>query len=116
MDEGAKGNAGGTLGEPGLGVVVPCGAGNVQVNPRGVAGKFFDEHGSDGRTATFAATDILDVRDRAFDEFAVLVVYRQLPHFLASHFRASQQLVRKRLIRTEYPDIDAREGHDDCAR
>src|SRR5712692_11284373 len=74
VDEGAEGDARGAFGEPRLGVVVPGGAGDVQVNPGRVAGKFLDEHGTGNGTAAFAAADVLDIGDGTLDEFAVVVV------------------------------------------
>ena len=68
VDEGAEGDAGGAFGEPGLGVVVPGGAGDVEMNPRRVAGEFLDEHGAGDGAAPFSAADVLDIRDGALDE------------------------------------------------
>src|SRR5260370_15371051 len=74
MDEGAEGDAGGAFGEPGLGVVVPGGAGDVQVDPRRVAGELLDEHGAGDGAAAFYAADVLGVGYVSLDEFDVVVV------------------------------------------
>jgi len=67
VDEGAEGHAGGTFGEPSFGVIVPGGAGDVEVDPRRVSGEFADEpRAGDGATA-FAAADILDVSETPLD-------------------------------------------------
>src|SRR4029077_7071851 len=106
MDQGAQRNACRAFGEPGLGVVVPSGASNVEVNPGGVAGEFLDEHGAGDGAATLAAADVLDVGDGAFDEFAVVVVNGHLPHFLAGSFGAGSQPVCERLVGAEDADVD----------
>src|SRR6266481_2757259 len=59
VDQGAEGYAGGAFGEPGLGVVVPGGAGDVEVNPGRVAGEFLDEHGTGDGAAGFGAGEKL---------------------------------------------------------
>src|SRR5712692_1315571 len=116
VDEGAEGDAGGAFGEPGLGVVVPGGAGDVQVNPGRVAGELLDEHGAGDGAAAFAAADVLDVGDGALDEFAVVVVDGHLPHFFADGFRTGEEFIGKRLVGAEDADVDVGEGNDDGAR
>src|SRR6266436_5074554 len=74
MDQGTQGYASRAFGEPGLGLVVPGGACDVEVDPGRIAGEFLDEHGAGDRAAAFAAADVLDVGDSALDEFAVVVV------------------------------------------
>src|SRR5207237_8978555 len=81
VDDGAEAHAGGAFREPGLGIVVPNGAGDVQMNPGGIAGKFLDEHGADGRARAFATADVLNVGDGSLYEFAILFVDRHLPQF-----------------------------------
>src|SRR5229473_1568794 len=115
VDEGAEGYAGRPFGEPGLGVVVPGGAGDVQVNPGRVAGELLDEHGAGDGAAAFAAANVLDVGDGALDEFAVIVVDGHLPHFFANSFRTSEKLVREGLVGAENADVNVGEGHDDGA-
>src|SRR5713226_395171 len=115
VDQGAEGYAGGAFGEPGLGVVVPSGAGNVQVNPGRVAGEFLDEHGAGNGAAAFAAADVLDVGDGSLDEIAVVVVDGHLPHFFADGFRAGEELFGERLVGAEDADVDVGEGDDDGA-
>src|SRR5713101_2223594 len=115
VDQGAEGYAGGAFGEPGLGVVVPGGAGNVEVNPGRVAGEFLDEHGAGNGAAAFAATDVLDVGDGSLDEIAVVVVDGHLPHFFADGFGAGEKLVGEGLVGAEDADVDIGEGDDDGA-
>src|SRR6266446_2537827 len=110
VDQGAEGYAGGAFGEPGLGVVVPGGTGNVQVNPGRVAGEFLDEHGAGNGAAAFAAADVLDVGDGSLDEIAVVVVDGHLPHFFADGFRAGEELFGERLVGAEDADVDVGEG------
>src|SRR5712664_4751859 len=107
VDEGAEGYASGAFGEPGLGVIVPGGAGDVEVNPRRVAGEFLDEHGTGDGAAAFAAADVLDVGDGALDEFAVVVVDGHLPHFFADGFGTGEQFVGEGLVGAEDADVDA---------
>src|SRR5713101_7330567 len=90
MDEGAEGDAGGTFGHPSFLVVVPGGAGDVQMDPRCVAGELFDEHGAGDGAAAFSTADILNIREAALDEFAVVVVDGHLPHFFAGGFGAGE--------------------------
>src|SRR5258707_7576955 len=104
MDQGAQGYAGGALSEPRLRVVVQGGAGDVEVNPWGVAGEFLDEHGAGDGAAAFAAADILDIGDGTLDEFAVVIIERHLPHFFAGSFGAGEQLVGKSLVGAEDAD------------
>src|SRR5579872_7239445 len=114
VDEGAEGDAGGAFGEPGLGVVVPGGAGDVEVDPGGVAGEFADEPGAGDAAAAFAAANVLNVGEAAFDELAVFVVHRHLPHFLADGFGGGEELVCPGLIGAgENADVDASERDDD---
>src|SRR5260370_33527479 len=101
LNEGAEGAAGGAFSEPRLCVVVPGGAGDVQVNPRRVAGEFLDEHGAGNRAAALAAADVLDVSDGSLDEIAVVVIDGHLPHFLAGGFGAGEELVGEGLVRAE---------------
>src|SRR2546430_960679 len=63
----AEGDAGGAFGEPRLGIVVPGGAGDVEVNPWRVAGEFADEPRAGDGTAAFAAADVLDVGKTSLD-------------------------------------------------
>src|SRR5260370_22696271 len=93
--EGTEGDAGGAFGEPGLGVVVPGSASDVQVNPRGLAGEFLDEHGAGDGASAFAAADVLDVGDGALDEFTVIVVDGHLPHFSPTAFALARSLAVK---------------------
>src|SRR5216683_2603460 len=106
MDQGTQGYASRAFGEPGLGVVIPGGAGDVEVDPGGLAGKFLDEHGAGDRAAAFTAADVLDVSDGALDELAVIVVDGHLPHFFAGGFGACEQLVGERLIGAEDTNVD----------
>jgi len=115
VDEGAEGHAGGAFGEPGLGVVVPGGAGDVQVDPGSVAGEFLDEHGAGDGAAAFPTADVLDVGDSSLDEFAVLVVDGHLPHFFASGFRTGEKFVGEGLVGPEDADVDVGERDDDGA-
>src|SRR2546427_12664340 len=115
VDEGAQGHAGGAFGKPRLGVVVPGSAGDVQVNPGGVAGEFLDEHGAGDGAAAFAAADVLDIGDGSLDEIAVVVVDGHLPHFFADAFRAGEKLVGEGLVGAEDADVDVCEGNNDGA-
>src|SRR5258708_31599810 len=115
MDESAQGHAGGAFGEPGLGVVIPGGAGDVQGNPRRVAGEFLDEHGAGDGGAAFAAGDILYIGEGTLDEIAVVVVDGHLPHFFANGFGAGEKLVGKGLVGAEDADVDVGKGDDDGA-
>jgi len=115
VDESAERHTSGTFGEPGLGVVVPSSAGDVQVNPGRVACEFLDEHGASDGAAALAAADVLNIRDGPLDEIAVIVVNRHLPHFFASGFRAGQELIRKGLVGAEDADVDVGEGDNNGA-
>ncbi len=113
MDEGAEGHASGAFGEPGLGVVVPGRAGNVQVNPRRVACEFANEPSAGDGAAAFAAADVLNVSEAALNEFAILVIHRQLPHFFADGFGAGEELLGPGLVGAEDADVDIGERDDD---
>src|SRR5713101_1192685 len=115
VDEGAEGYAGGAFGEPGLGVVVPGGAGDVQVNPGRVAGEFLDEHGAGDGAAAFAAADVLYIGEGALNEIAVIVVDGHLPHFFAGDFCAGEKFVSEGLVGAKDTNIDVGEGNDDGA-
>src|SRR5882724_47031 len=115
MDEGAEGYAGGAFGEPRLGVVIPGGAGDVQVDPRRVAREFADEPSTGDGTAAFAATDVLDVCKAALDEFAIFVVHGQLPHFFTNGFGAGEEFVGPGLVGAEDTDVNVGERDDDGA-
>src|SRR5882762_6027333 len=73
MNQGAQRHACRPLGQPRLGVIVPRGSRDVEMNPRRVAGKFLDEHRAGDGSATFAAANVLDVGDSALDKFTVFV-------------------------------------------
>src|SRR6267143_6659388 len=113
MDEGSEGHAGGAFGEPGLGVVVPGGAGDVQVNPGRVAGEFLDEHSAGDGASAFAAADVLNIGDGSLDEIAIVVVNGHLPHFFTGGFGAGEKFVRESLVRTEDANVDVGKGNDD---
>src|SRR5579859_127346 len=85
------------------------------MDPRGVAGEFLDEHSAGDGTTTFAAANVLDVSDGAFDEFAVVVVNGHLPHFFAGGFGAGEEFVGKGLVGAEDADIDIGQGDHDGA-
>src|SRR5215469_18419771 len=111
MDNGAEGDAGGAFGEPGLGVVVPGGAGDVEMDPGRVAGEFTDKPRAGDRAAAFAAADVLNVGEAALDEFAILIVHREFPHFFPDSFGARKKLVGPGTVGAEDTDVDVGEGH-----
>src|SRR5260370_4846217 len=113
MNQRAEGDAGGAFGEPGLGVIVPGGTSDVEVNPRRVAGELLDEHGAGDGAAAFAAADVLDVSDGALDEFAVVVVDGHLPHFFADGFGTGEKFVGEGLVGSEDADVDPGYRDDD---
>src|SRR6266853_1517591 len=115
MDESAKSHAGGAFGEPRLGVVIPGRAGDVQMNPRRVAGEFLDEHGAGDGAAAFAAADVLYIGEGALNEIAVIVVDGHLPHFFAGDFCAGEKFVSEGLVGAKDTNIDVSEGNDDGA-
>src|SRR4029077_4548596 len=79
------------------------------------SGEFWSTPGAGDGAAAFAAADVLNVREAALDEFAILVVHRQLPHFLADGLGAGEELVRPGLIGTEDTDVDIGKRDDDGA-
>src|SRR5713226_1970415 len=93
MDKRAERDAGGAFGKPGLGIVVPGGAGDVEMDPRSVAREFFQEHGPGDGPAAFTAANVLYISYAALDEFAVFVVHGHLPHFFAGGFGGSEKFV-----------------------
>src|SRR5258707_3728921 len=113
VNEGAQGHSGGAFGEPRLGVVIPSGTGEVQVDPRLLAGEFLDDHGAGNGAAAFAGADILYIGEGTLDEIAVVVVDGHLPHFFANGFGAGEKLVGKGLVRAEDADVDVGKGDDD---
>src|SRR5215471_2431883 len=115
MHKGAKGDASRAFGEPGLGVVVPGSAGDVEVNPWRIAREFADEPRTGDGAAALAAANVLNIRKAALDEFAIFVIHRQLPHLFAGGFGGSEKLVRPGLIGAENANVDAGQGNDDRA-
>src|SRR5262249_41066432 len=96
--------------------VVPGGACDIEVNPRRVACKFADEPCAGDGAAALAAADVLNVGEAAFDEFAILVVHRKLPHFFAGGFGGGEELVGPALVgAAEDADVDIGESDDDGA-
>src|SRR5215467_8654881 len=75
VDQGAQRDARRALSEPGLGVVVPSGAGDVEVNQGSIAGKLAYEPCAGDRAAPLAAADILDIGETALDELPILIVH-----------------------------------------
>src|SRR5262249_39834506 len=113
MDECAESNPGWAFCEEGLGVVVPCRSGDIEVNPRRVTRELADEPSASDGAAAFAAADILNVRETPLDEFAILIVHRHLPHFFTCGFGRSEELVSPRLVRTEDADVHVGQRNDD---
>src|SRR5271157_1921591 len=71
----------GTLGNPGLGILHPRGAGDIEVDPGSVFGEFLEEH-SGGNGAAPTAAGIHHVGDVRLDDLLAFVVERQAPHLL----------------------------------
>src|SRR6516165_2374097 len=115
MDQRAEGYAGGAFGEPRFCIVVPGCAGDIQVNPGRVAGKFLQEHRAGDSAAALATADILNVGERALDEFTIFVVSGELPHFLAGGFGACEKLVGPSLIGTKHADVNVCQSDDNSA-
>src|SRR5581483_4253660 len=65
--------------DPGFVVVHPCGARDIEVNPRSLFGKFLEKRGS-GRSATPASTTVLQIGNRGAHGFEIFVAKRQPPH------------------------------------
>src|SRR6266581_2935946 len=90
IDQSTHSHAGAAFAGPGLGIVEPGGAGNIEVHPRRVAGKFTEEpSGNDGASAAPAA-HILNISDGALDQVVVVLIERHGPHFLAGAARAGE--------------------------
>jgi len=83
---------------PGLDVVLPGGAGDIEMDPRRIASEFLDEHRAHGGAAAFAGADVLNVRDAALDHLAIFLVQGEEATFFAGNFCACQKLVRKCLV------------------
>src|SRR2546425_11237164 len=98
------------FGEIGFLFIRPARAGNIEMDPRRVAGELAYEHrGGDGPSVP--ATRIRQVCDRASVELAVLFVHRQLPHSLADGGRAGQDAVHPLLLPAEYAGGDVTESN-----
>src|SRR4029077_12211355 len=70
------------FGDPRFGFFGPGGAGDVEVQPRGVFGELFQEHGG-GDGATPAAAGVHDVGNAALDDVFVFFVEGHAPEFLS---------------------------------
>src|SRR5580693_9590454 len=74
-----------TFGDPGLLILHPGRARDVEMNPRSVFGELFQEHGRvDG--AAPASPRVYDVSDARLDIVFVFVIERQPPHLFSSFF------------------------------
>ena len=118
MNKSPEGDAGGAFGEPGFGVIIPRGARDIEVNPWSVACEFADEPRASDGTPTFAAADVLNVGEAAFDKFTIFVVHGELPHFFSGGFGAGEELVRPGLIGAENANVDIgkRDDNRTCQR
>src|ERR1700722_7248866 len=105
MDQGAQRYGGGAFGQPRFCFVVPGRAGDVQVDPRSVASELTDKPRAGDAAAPFAAANILNVGKAAFDELAIFIVHRHLPHFFAGSFGGGEKFVGKGLIAAEDPHV-----------
>jgi len=73
----------------------PGGPGNIKMHPGIIGGKLLQKiSGSDGPGRP--ATRIFDIRDIAFNQFAVLFEHRQLPHLFTGPFRSRTDPVDQR--------------------
>ena len=115
IDERAHAYTAATFAGPGLGLIEPSGSGNIEVHPRSVAGEFAKEPGGDNSSSTTAAANVLNIGDGALDEFAVIVIKRHGPHFLAGAARAGEHFFGKRGVGAEDAGIEVAERHDDGA-
>src|SRR6266852_5327156 len=106
MDQRPEGHTRRAFCQPRLSVVIPSGAGDVQMDPRRVACEFANEPSARDGAPSFAAADVLNVSEAALDEFAILVVHRQLPHFFADGFGAEEELLRPDLVGAEDTNVD----------
>src|ERR1700733_2632152 len=81
IDERAQRNGCRPLGKERLGVVQPGGTGDIDVNPGGVFGELFEEHGGRARASPTRA-DVLDIGVNGLELVAVFVVEWHVPHLL----------------------------------
>ena len=82
------------------------------MNPWSVACELADEPRASDGTPTFAAADVLNVGEAAFDKFTIFVVHGELPHFFSGGFGAGKELVSPGLIRAEDADVDVGKRDD----
>src|ERR1035441_4746710 len=104
----------GAFGDPGFVVFHPGGAGYVEVDPGGVFGKFFQEHGG-GDGAALAAAGVYDIGDVGLDTFFVFFVEGKTPHFFARLFVGAGEAVEHIVVAGKDSGVDVAEGHDDGA-
>src|SRR5437879_10415962 len=72
INQSTDSHAGAAFASPGLGIVEPGGAGDIEVHPRGVAGKFTEEPGGDDGAGAAPAAHILNIGDGALDQVVVV--------------------------------------------
>src|ERR1700722_16512233 len=88
----------------------PCGAGDIEMNPRSIFGKFLEEHGGvDGSAPASAGVD--DVGDARFDVLFIFVVERQPPHFFAGLFVGLMEALIDSVVVRENASIGISEYH-----
>ena len=102
VNETAHRDAGWPFGHPGLGVVQPGRAGDIQMNPRCLAGKFLEKPGRGieppGRPPIFckSALTLLEL-------FAIFLVHGHLPHLVALRLGGMHPAVEQRSYRSKRP-------------
>src|SRR5580704_10891734 len=108
------GNARWALRDPWFVFFRPRRAGDIEVQPRSVFGKFLEEHrGVDGAAPTPAGVD--DIRDIRTDIILVLFVERKPPEFLACLIDGTTKALVHFVVIREYAGVHIAECDDDCA-
>src|SRR5579871_412934 len=114
LNQAAQRNPRRTLGNPRLLIFRPCGAGDVEMDPRRILRELFQEHGGrDG--AAPAPRGVDDVGDRRADLLSVLVVERHAPHLLSSDLIRAVEAVVHVIVVGKNPGIVVTQSNHHCA-
>jgi hypothetical protein len=98
---------------PGFVVVDPGGAGDIEVDPGGVAYEFLEEHGGGCGSAIAGAACVHDVGDLGFDLVTVVVGAGHAPEFFAGDGGGVEELLGGRVVVGEEAGVEVAEGYAD---
>src|SRR5450631_1388902 len=106
------GNPRRTLGDPGLGIVHPGSAGNVEVQPGRVEGEFVEEHRCAARAAP-APAGVHQIRDVRAHGFQIVFAERQAPELLAGLVNGLAKALVDGVVIRENPSVRVAKRNND---